>query len=231
MSVTAHPAATIAKKDLLYAALYERRSIRQYQPVVPDREGLERLFEVAAMAPSAHNSQPWRFYVTANENAKIRLATSMGARLARDRNADGDDAEAIKRDVERSYARIVGAPVLILVCLTTDGMDVYRDAARTRAESQMAAQSTAMATQNLLLAAHAEGLGCCWLCAPLFCPDAVRAALPIPADWQPQAHLTLGVPVGSGRLKPRKPVEQFVTYDGGTSSTTSAAVAARQESQ
>lgn len=218
MSVTAHPATTIAKKDLLYGVIRERRSVRQYRTVVPDRAVLERLFEAAAMAPSAHNSQPWRFYVTGNESAKFRLAAAMGARLAQDRNADGDDAEAIKRDVARSFARIVGAPVLILVCLTVEGMDAYRDAARDRAEFLMAAQSTAMATQNLLLAAHAEGLGCCWLCAPLFCPDAVRAALPIPADWQPQALLTLGVPAGSGRLKPRRPIAQFVTYDRGTSS-------------
>lgn len=218
MSVTAHPATTIAKKDLLYGVIRERRSVRQYRTVVPDRAVLERLFEAAAMAPSAHNSQPWRFYVTGNESAKVRLAAAMGARLAQDRNADCDDAEAIKHDVERSFSRIVGAPVLILVCLTVEGMDAYRDAARDRAEFVMAAQSTAMATQNLLLAAHAEGLGCCWLCAPLFCPDAVRAALPIPADWQPQALLTLGVPAGSGRLKPRRPIAQFVTYDRGTSS-------------
>jgi F420 biosynthesis protein FbiB-like protein len=230
MNITPHPIAAMAKRDLLYAVVRERRSIRQYRPEVPAREVLERLFEAAAMAPSAHNSQPWRFHVTGNENAKVRLATAMGNRLAQDRRADGDDAEAVKRDVERSYARIVGAPVLVLVCLTIEGMDVYRDEARARAEFLMAAQSTAMATQNLLLAAHAEGLACCWLCAPLFCPDAVRAALPIPADWHPQALLTLGVPAGSGRLKPRKPLEQFVTYDGGTPST-SAAVAARQEPQ
>jgi F420 biosynthesis protein FbiB-like protein len=230
MNVTPHPAAAMAKRDLLYAAIRERRSIRQYRPDVPARDVLERLLEAAAMAPSAHNSQPWRFYVTGNESAKVRLAMAMGNRLAQDRSADGDDAEVIRRDVARSFARIVSAPVLILACLTIEGMDLYRDEKRARAEFLMAAQSTAMATQNLLLAAHAEGLGCCWLCAPLFCPDAVRAALPIPADWQPQALLTLGVPAVSGRLKPRKPLDRFVTYDLGTSSTP-AAVAVRQESQ
>ena len=51
----------------------------------------------------------------------------------------------------------------------------------------MAVQSTAMAVQNMLLLAHAEGLAACWMCAPLFCPDTVRAALDLPADWQPQA--------------------------------------------
>ncbi len=58
----------------------------------------------------------------------------------------------------------------------------------------MAVQSVALAAQNMLLMAHAEGLGACWMCAPLFCPDVVRAALALPADWEAQALLTLGYP-------------------------------------
>ena len=45
-----------------------------------------------------------------------------------------------------------------------------------------------------LRAAHAEGLGACWLCAPLFVPDLVRRTLALPADWEPQGLLTVGWP-------------------------------------
>ena len=48
---------------------------------------------------------------------------------------------------------------------------------RNQNEYVMAAQSAAMAGQNLLLAAHDAGLGACWMCAPLFCPEVVRDAL------------------------------------------------------
>src|ERR1700704_3659263 len=61
-------------------------------------------------------------------------------------------------------------------------MAPYPDPRRAQAEYLMAVQSVAMAVQNLLLAAHAEGLGACWMCAPLFCGEAVRAALALPAD-------------------------------------------------
>jgi coenzyme F420-0:L-glutamate ligase/coenzyme F420-1:gamma-L-glutamate ligase len=71
----------------------------------------------------------------------------------------------------------------------------------------MAVQSTAMATQNLLLAAHAEGLGACWMCAPLFCPDRVAEALRLPKGWDPQALVTLGRPANSGKPAARHPVE------------------------
>jgi nitroreductase len=78
--------------------------------------------------------------------------------------------------------------------MTMADMDRYPDPKRRRAEWTMATQSLALAGQNLLLAAHAEGLGACWLCAPLFCPEVVRAALGLPEDWEPQAFISLGWP-------------------------------------
>jgi nitroreductase len=62
-------------------------------------------------------------------------------------------------------------------------MDSYPDERRRRAEYLMAVQSTAMAAQNLLLAAEQEGLGACVMCAPLFCPEIVANALHLPYGW------------------------------------------------
>jgi coenzyme F420-0:L-glutamate ligase/coenzyme F420-1:gamma-L-glutamate ligase len=189
-----------------------RRSIRRYRPDAVGRDVLERLFLSAAAAPSAHNRQPWRYLVIEDAAAKLALARAMGERLATDRAHDGDPQDAIARDVARSDARITSAPVLVLVCLTLEETDVYPDAARARAEFQMAVQSTAMATQNLLLAAHAEGLAACWMCAPLFCPEVVRASLDLPTAWQPQGLVTLGLPADDGRDRPRKPLTAFVRH-------------------
>jgi coenzyme F420-0:L-glutamate ligase/coenzyme F420-1:gamma-L-glutamate ligase len=137
---------------------------------------------------------------------KDRLAKAMGARLRADRTADGDDPEDIAHDVARSYTRLTGAPVLIVVCLSMVDMDEYPDPGRNRNEWLMAVQSTAMAVQNLLLMAHAEGLAACWVCAPLFVPGLVRETLELPEDWQPQGLITLGKP-GEERVKTRSPIE------------------------
>jgi F420 biosynthesis protein FbiB-like protein len=194
----------------LRALLASRRSIRRYRSDRVAGEVVQRLVHAAATAPSAHNRQPWRYVVVEEAAAKAKLARGMGERLAADRARDGDDAEAIRADVERSFARITGAPVLIVACLTLGEMDAYPDARRREAEFLMAVQSTAMATQNLLLAAHAEGLGACWLCAPLFCPDTVRAALKLPTDWQPQGLITLGYPERAGPARPRKSLDDIL---------------------
>ena len=178
----------------LIELIQTRRSIRRYTGEAVPVALVERLLTAATWAPSAHNRQPWRFVVMEDALTKANLAAAMGRRLRRDLAADGLDAAAIERDAGRAYARISGAPLLILLCMTLADMDDYPDARRRGHETTMAAQSVAMAGQNLLLAAHALGLGACWLCAPLFCPDVVSATLALPPDWQPQGLITAGYP-------------------------------------
>ncbi len=204
------PILSRASSDELHGFLRSRRSIRSYKPEMPCADVIERVLLTAAMAPSAHNRQPWRYTVLVETKQKKKLAEAMGGRLMQDRKRDGDSDEIVKADVDRSYRRIVEAPIVIVVALTLADMDRYPDATRSRAEYLMAVQSTAMATQNLLLAAHAEGLGACWMCAPLFCPDTVRAVLNLPGDCEPQSLLTLGYPAQPGKLKQRRPLSAFV---------------------
>ena len=207
------PAHAMTEPAALLAGLIQsRRSIRRYTaaPVAPAL--VEQVLTAAAWAPSAHNRQPWRFAVVTDLADRARLAAALGARLRADRLADGDPPEAVEADVARSHARLTGAPVVVAVCLTLAEMDRYPDARRANAEYLMAVQSTAMAVQNLLLAAHAAGLGACWMCAPLFSPEAVTAALSLPADWQPQALITLGHPASAGKPASRKPLADVVRW-------------------
>jgi F420 biosynthesis protein FbiB-like protein len=199
-----------ATPQMLTDWVRERRSIRRYRPEPLPAGTIERLLDAARFAPSAHNRQPWRFAVVQDAAEKARLAAAMGARLRADRLADGDETAAVERDVDRSHARITSAPVAIAACLTLADMDHYPDPRREAAERTMAVQSTAMAMQNLLLLAHAEGLAACWMCAPLFCPDTVKVALDLPADWEPQALVTLGFPATPGRPRERRPLAEIV---------------------
>lgn len=185
-----------------------RRTVRRYRAEpVPDKL-IQAMLEAATWAPSAHNRQPWRFAVLAGDAEKRALAHAMGERLRADRSRDGDPPDVIAGDVARSKARIEAAPLCIVVCLCLEDMDRYPDPRRTAAERLMAVQSTAMATENLLLAASAAGLGTCIMCAPLFCPDTVLEALDLPRHWEPQALLTLGYPASPPKpFSRRSPAE------------------------
>lgn len=198
--------------DALFDVMRTRRSIRRYADRPVGGEAVARLLEAAIWAPSAHNRQPWRFFVIQTEAVKLALAEAMGARLRADRLTDGDPPEAVEADAARSRARLAASPVVVAVCLSMADMDSYPDTRRKKAEYLMAAQSVAMAVQNFLLAAHAAGLGACWMCAPLFCPEAVSAALGLPAHWEPQALITLGYPANVGKPASRKSMEAVTIW-------------------
>jgi F420 biosynthesis protein FbiB-like protein len=142
---------------------------------------------------------------------KHKLATAMGEKLRADLTADHAPPDLIEKDTNRSYQRITNAPLLILLCLSMADMDSYPDPMRQQHEWTMAVQSTAMAAQNLLLAAHALELGACWMCAPLFCPDLVKQTVVLPDDWQPQALITIGYPAET-KEKTRHPLATRTLY-------------------
>ena len=189
-----------------------RKSVRNFSDTPLELELVDRVLSTACQAPSAHNRQPWRFAVLTEFDTRDKLARAMGERLRADRLADGDDPDDIAKDVERSWNRITRAPVAILVSLTMDDMDEYPDRERGRAEHRMAVQGAAMAGENLLLAAHAHGLGACWMCAPLFAQEVVVEALDLPSSWDPQGLVLLGWPAGPGRTRDRRPLEEVAVY-------------------
>jgi F420 biosynthesis protein FbiB-like protein len=198
------------EKDVFASLIKGRRSIRRYEPRAIDQATIDALLEAGIWAPSAHNRQPWRFAVLTDATSRKTLARRMGDRLQQARLADGDNAADVEADVSRSYARITSAPLVIVAFLTMEDMDAYPDPDRQAAERLMAVQGVAMAVNNILLAAQAAGLGACWMCAPLFCTDAVVEAVGAPAHWQAQALLTLGYPASEGKPPIRRPLSDVV---------------------
>ncbi len=196
-----------------YDFVLSRRSVRHFRRKLISSEQISRILTAGIWAPSAHNAQPWRFYVLESVEAKRQLAEAMGAAFRRDLEKDGETTETIELVVSESIERFSTAPILVLVCLSMDTLDVYSDERRQQAEFVMGVQSVAAAVQNILLAAHAEGLGACWFCAPLFCQAVVQETLMIPRDVYPQALVALGEPAESPVTPPRRPLAENVFFD------------------
>jgi F420 biosynthesis protein FbiB-like protein len=195
-----------------HSVVVNRRSIRRYRNVPINQERLEEIIQAGTWAPSAHNRQPWRFVVIQSKATKGLLAKTMAAAFRRDLERDGRLAVEVKNRIVSSVERFRSAPLLLLACLTMKPLDVYPDAVRQQAEYVMGVQSVAAAIQNILLAAHAEGLGTCWHCAPLFCPSEVRRVLKLPDELQPQALITVGIAAESPMPAPRQPLRQVILY-------------------
>lgn len=192
--------------------LAQRRSIRRFQPEPVPRQVLERVLAAACWAPSAHNRQPWRFAVLHTAQARSLLTEAMAADFRRDLEADGLPVQEVELRIRRARQRVLQAPAAVIVCCDATTLDAYPDETRQAAEQIMAVQSVAMAGQNLLLAASAQGLGAVWMCAPLFAPQAVQQALSLPTSWQPQGLVLLGYPAEQPRPKLLRPETEITVY-------------------
>jgi coenzyme F420-0:L-glutamate ligase / coenzyme F420-1:gamma-L-glutamate ligase len=191
----------------VHTFLRSRRSVRRFKPDPVPAPVLERILETAAFAPSAHNLQPWRFAVVTTSAIRARLGLALTAKMRADMRTAGAPESEIEARAERSRRRLDEAPVVIMLC-----RDVKNVRVEDREEALMAIQSVAGCGLQLLLAAHAEGLGGNWICWPLYAQEAAREALGLPESWEPQAMFFLGFADGESKEKVLKPFQEVVRF-------------------
>ena len=138
----------------LYEAIHNRRSHRLYRPEMPPREALERVVDAGLWAPSGMNTQCWDIAVLAGKarDEFVGLINLSIAKLVPIMQQTGVTEKSQKR-VVAFFKDLGGAPVVIAVTVWQWG----------DATGAANIQSGSAMMQNMLLAAHAEGLGTCWM--------------------------------------------------------------------
>lgn len=198
-----------------------RRSIRRFKPEVPSRELVERLIAAATTAPSAGNKQPWRFLAITNQELIRSLAGEIdeATRLIADRIVDAYRPAFL--EYARYFAAFRGAPLVIVPLFRRVGIlstavegtlpDLRRDSIALL-EHRSGIISVSLAVQNLLLAAHALGLGASFMSGPLVAEDRVRARLDVQPSWEVLGFIAAGFPDEGPAAPPRKPVAQVLRW-------------------
>lgn len=132
-------------------AIRTRRTIGRVKKEPVDRALIERLLDAATWAPSHHNTQPWSFIVMTGEG-RARLGEGYARVSAA--AVPGLSGQPLEDRLAKERTKAYRSPVIIAaVCSPSD------DPRAVLAEELAAAQA---AVQNLLLAAHANGLGAIW---------------------------------------------------------------------
>ena len=169
----------------VFKAIKERRSVRAFTPEMVSEEEIMKIIDAARWAPSAGNIQPWEFVIVRRPEIKRGLS-----------------AAALNQTF------IEEAPVVIVVCANENRSSWgYGERGRTL----YCLQDTAAATQNMLLAAYALGLGTCWVGA--FREEDVRRVLNIPRGVRPVAIVPVGHPAEKPRPRPRRSLREIVHYE------------------
>jgi nitroreductase len=139
----------------VFEAIRSRASIGKVLPDPVDRALVEQILEAGTWAPNHHHTEPWRFFVLTGEGRKP-LGRVMAA-VAAEKMDDPESPENQAR-LRIEEAKALRAPVIIAVSAhPTDKPNIVR-------VEEVAAASAAV--QNMLLAAHALGLGTVWRTGP-----------------------------------------------------------------
>ena len=186
----------------LFNAIRERRSCRDFLDEPIDRELLDQILEAGAWAPSPLNAQPWGFIVIEDTEVKAKLLAE--ANRCREWAIE---ASGWKWLASYNADFLEQAPVIVAVVgdPKKSGVDMFQDDGPVGYQHACAA-----ATQNMLLAAHALGLGSVWF--TFFDKAEMRTILDVPAEKVPLALICLGKPAGEIKPVPRKGLEKLVRY-------------------
>jgi len=167
----------------LMEAIRTRRSIRKYKPTPVPESIVKEVLNAARLAPTANNSQPWRIVVVQDEDTKLKLAAA----------ANG----------QRFIAQ---APMVLVACGVPD--EAFQTAGGYTSSHVMDAT---IAVDHLTLAAHAQGLGTCWIA--WFKEAKVKEVLGIPEDVGVVAMTPLGYPDEAPERPSRKNLEELIMHD------------------
>ncbi len=146
-----------------------RKSVRKYTEQTVPKEKVEILLKAAMAAPSSKNNQPWLFYVITNRDVLVKLSEQL------------------------PYAKMLAkAPLAIVVC--GDNTKGITDPE----QSLNWALDCSAASQNILLAAEAEGLGAVWTGVFPYSGRVkiVKEALQLPENIIPLNVIPVGYPDG-----------------------------------
>jgi len=193
--------------------LRNRRSVRRFREEPVDNAIIERVLEAGLWAPSPHGTQPWRFVLITQRENRERLADAMAASWRHNLEMDNEPAEVIEGRLAGSRRRLLEAPVLLIVCLSTGDADRYPDPDRARAEWTMAVQSLGACVENMLLAAYASGIDAGWMCAPLFCPEIVVETLDLDPSLTPHGLIAMGHAAADPKRRSRRSLDTLVVWD------------------
>ncbi|WP_062646768.1 nicotinate-nucleotide--dimethylbenzimidazole phosphoribosyltransferase [Streptomyces maremycinicus] len=183
----AAPAYDDAEREAVLKVMRERRDIRNGFRADPiPHEVLLRVLEAAHTAPSVGHSQPWDFVVI--RSADTRRAMHELATRQRDAYAKSLPKGRAKQFKELKIEAILDTPVNIVV--TADPTRGGRHTLGRHTQPQMAPYSSALAVENLWLAARAEGLGVGWV--SFFDEREMVRALGLPEHLEVVAYLCVG---------------------------------------
>lgn len=168
----------------LMDAIYSRRSVRAYTDQQVEKPIVETLIQAAIQAPSALNQQPWAFAIIQDGKLLAQYSNRVKAHVLKTLKPQSPLSSHREALADPAYNVFYGAGTLIIVCAKPEGVH--------------GAEDCSLAAQNLMLAAHAMGLGTCPIgfAQPWLNLARTKRTLAIPPNYTVVFPVIVGYPKG-----------------------------------
>ncbi|MFT6069004.1 MAG: nitroreductase [Bacteriovoracaceae bacterium] len=179
-----------------YSVLNEHRSIRKYKNTPVKKELIQKILEAGSRASSSGNMQPYSIIVTTDKDLKKELLP-----------------------LHFNQSMVMDAPVLLTFCADFNRMRKWLkiNQAPENFDNLMSYLigmiDATLASQNVALAAEAEGLGICFMGTTLASNKEISKVLNLPSHVVPVVGFSLGYPDERPERRDRLPLEGIVHFE------------------
>ena len=188
-------------------AIKERRSIRRFEDKDVEQTKIDQILKAATWAPSANNDQPWKFVVVRSKETTEKVLN-----VFLDRMKDYFESHGIPLDrIKAFWSGIFSAPVHIFAFCDTSVVEIEEGFEETQV--LWSTQAVSAACQNILLAAHASGLGSVWAGASLAVEDEIKDMLGVPDEVRLMTVIAIGYPAYESLPPVRKPLSDVMFFE------------------
>ncbi|MCL1630394.1 nitroreductase [Sporolactobacillus sp. CPB3-1] len=184
-------------------AIKTRRSIRKVSDQEPPKKLIEQILDAARRAPNHKNTEPWHFTILTGEG-RNKLGEVYGK--VNQRNLGSADQATLDAAYEKGLASAKRAPVVIVVTVEpSDNPNIVEIEEF---------EATASAVENLLLAAHALGLGAMWRTGAAAYTEEAKRQFGVSEKGSVVGFVYVGYPVEGvdPKVPERKPVSEITTW-------------------
>ena len=196
-----------------FETIYTRKTIRKYEKSNPPTEDIERIIDSARVAPSATNSQNWKFIAIYNNEIKTKMAQAVSDTYDKINGMVNDEDFKKSLSKSKTFSTFFKDAPVVIACIETKRESAmteflkkkglsYEEILLYRPDSSLLSMGAAI--ENMSLTATTLGYGTCWMCAPIIAYKKFKEILELSDSDKIVSLFALGKPASDNPNQPPK---------------------------